>query len=47
MYFMADAAGTVLSVNASGAAGLGYRADDLMGQSVFKVIADSDRRRVL
>jgi PAS domain S-box-containing protein len=46
MYFTIDAAGTVLSVNDSGAAALGYRVDELLGQSVLKVFADSDRERV-
>ena len=46
MYFMVDAAGTIQSVNAVGAAALGYRADELMGQSLFEVIPGSDRERV-
>jgi PAS domain S-box-containing protein len=37
MYFMVDAAGTVLSVNTFGAAQLGYSVDELLGQSVLKV----------
>ena len=46
MYFMVDAAGTVLSVNDSGAAALGYHVDELVGQSLFKVFSDSERERV-
>jgi PAS domain S-box-containing protein len=46
MYFTVDAAGIVLSVNDSGAAALGYRVDELVGQSALKVFADSDRERV-
>ena len=37
MYFMVDAAGTVLSVNTFGAAQLGYSVGELLGQSVLKV----------
>src|SRR4029450_5243686 len=37
MYFMVDAAGTVLSVNTFGAAQLGYAVSELLGQSVLKV----------
>jgi PAS domain S-box-containing protein len=37
MYFMVDAAGTVLSVNTFGAAQLGYSVSELLGQSVLKV----------
>ena len=46
MYFVVDEAGTVLSVNDSGAATLGYRVDELVGQPVFKIFSDSDRERV-
>ena len=46
MYFVVDAAGTVLSVNDFGAAELGYQVDELVGQSVFKVFSGSDRERV-
>ena len=46
MYFVVDAAGSVLSVNGSGAATLGYRVDELVGQPVFKIFPDSDRERV-
>ena len=37
MYFMVDAAGTVLSVNTFGAAQLGYAVSELLEQSVLKV----------
>ena len=46
MYFMVDAVGVVLSVNAAAAAALGYPADELVGQSVLRVFPDSDRGRV-
>jgi PAS domain S-box-containing protein len=43
MYFMVDATGTVLSVNTFGAAQLGYLVNELLGQSVLKVIFEEDR----
>ena len=46
MYFIVDAAGIVLSVNDSGAMGLGYRVDELVGQSVFNVLSALDREQV-
>ncbi|WP_201456039.1 PAS domain-containing sensor histidine kinase [Bradyrhizobium macuxiense] len=46
MYFMVDAAGTVLSVNSFGAAQLGYSVDELLGQSVLIVFAAEDRHLV-
>ncbi|MGQ0686308.1 PAS domain-containing sensor histidine kinase [Bradyrhizobium sp.] len=46
MYFMVDAAGTVLSVNTSGAAQLGYAVSELLGQSVLKVFLPEDREMV-
>ena len=46
MYFMVDAAGTVLSVNTFGAAQLGYSVDELLGQSVLIVFAAEDRHLV-
>jgi PAS domain S-box-containing protein len=46
MYFVVDPAGSVLSVNGSGAATLGYHVDELVRQPVFKVFPDSDRERV-
>jgi PAS domain S-box-containing protein len=42
MYFMVDARGTVLSVNPFGADQLGYTVDELIGQSVLKVFAETD-----
>jgi PAS domain S-box-containing protein len=44
MYFMVDAAGTVLSVNTFGAAQLGYAVSELLGQSVLKVFPDEEQR---
>jgi PAS domain S-box-containing protein len=46
MYFMIDPAGTVLSVNTTGAAQLGYAVDELVGQSVLKVFIEEDREFV-
>jgi PAS domain S-box-containing protein len=46
MYFMVDANGTVLSVNAFGAAQLGYTVGELVGQSVLNVFFDEDREFV-
>ena len=43
MYFMVDAAGTVLSVNPFGAGQLGYMIDELVGHSVFNVFCEADR----
>jgi PAS domain S-box-containing protein len=43
MYFMVDASGTVLSVNAFGAAQLGYSVAELVGQSVLGVFFEEDR----
>jgi PAS domain S-box-containing protein len=43
MYFMIDAAGTVLSVNTFGAEQLGYRVEELTGASVLNVFHDADR----
>jgi PAS domain S-box-containing protein len=42
MYFMVDAAGTVLSVNPFGAEQLGYAVDELVGESLLKVLAPED-----
>jgi PAS domain S-box-containing protein len=44
MYFMVDAAGTVLSVNTFGAAQLGYSVRELLGQSVLKVFPAEEQR---
>ena len=46
MYFMVDAAGTVLLVNGFGAAELRYTVDELLGQSVFKIFPDSEREHI-
>ncbi|WP_027584298.1 PAS domain S-box protein [Bradyrhizobium sp. Ai1a-2] len=42
MYFMVDAAGTVLNVNTFGATQLGYVPAELVGQSVLKVFLEED-----
>jgi len=46
MYFIVDAAGAIVSVNAFGAQQLGYGASELIGQSVLNVFAESDREFV-
>ena len=46
MYFMVDAAGTVLNVNSFGAAQLGYSVADLVGESVLKVFFGEDHESV-
>src|SRR5207244_1009441 len=46
MYFMVDAAGTVLAVNPFGARQLGYNIDELVGQPVLSVFYESDREAV-
>ncbi len=46
MYFMVDAEGLVLSVNRAGADRLGYRPDDLLGQSILNVFYEPDRETV-
>ena len=46
MYFMVDASAAVRLVNAFGSAQLGYRADELAGQSVFQLYSEADRERV-
>lgn len=46
MYFMADAAGTVLSVNRFGAERLGYDVHDLIGTSVVNVFHPDDQEAV-
>jgi PAS domain S-box-containing protein len=43
MYFMVDAAGTVLSVNPFGAEQLGYTVNELVGQPVLNVFPPSDQ----
>ena len=47
MYFMVDANGIVQSVNGFGAAQLGYRVEELVGQSVLGVFREDDRPFVL
>jgi two-component system sensor kinase FixL len=42
MYFMVDASGIVLSVNAFGASQLGYAASELVGQSVLNLVFEED-----
>jgi PAS domain S-box-containing protein len=46
MYFMLDAAGTVLSVNSYGADQLGYSVNELVGRSVLDVFYEADRPAV-
>jgi PAS domain S-box-containing protein len=46
MYFMVDAAGTVMAVNPFGAEQLGYRIDELAGQPVLGVFPESERDMV-
>ena len=46
MYFMVDASAAIRLVNAFGSAQLGYRADELIGQSVFQLYSEADRERV-
>ena len=46
MYFMVDAAGTVLSVNPFGAEQLGCTVDELVGHSVLDVFYEPDRDAV-
>jgi PAS domain S-box-containing protein len=46
MYFMVDAAGTVVSVNSFGAQQLGYTIDELVGHSVLTVFPEADRGAV-
>src|SRR3954447_12945598 len=46
MYFMLGPTGTVLSVNAFGAAQLGYTTAELIGHSVLTVFLEEDREGV-
>jgi PAS domain S-box-containing protein len=46
MYFMVDAAGTILSVNPFGAEQLGYTVDELVGTPVLSVFYEPDREAV-
>jgi PAS domain S-box-containing protein len=45
MYFVVDAAGTILSVNLFGADQLGYRVEELVGQQVSDIFHGPDRER--
>jgi two-component system, LuxR family, sensor kinase FixL len=42
MYFMVDAAGIILSVNAFGAAQFGHAASELVGQSILNLVLEED-----
>jgi PAS domain S-box-containing protein len=46
MYFVVDATGTVLAVNAFGAAQLGYTVGELVGQSVLNVFLEEDHTSI-
>ena len=46
MYFMLDAAGTIVSVNRFGAERLGYAVDELVGHPVLDVFHEADRDAV-
>jgi PAS domain S-box-containing protein len=46
MYFMLDAASTILSVNPLGASQLGYPVNELVGRSVLDVFHEADRPAV-
>lgn len=46
MYFTVSRDGTVLSVNRFGAGQLGYRPDELTGQSVLQIFIEEDRNAV-
>ena len=46
MYFMADSTGVTLSVNTFGAAQLGYKRSELVGQPLFNVFYEADREQV-
>ena len=46
MYFVVDAAGTVMAVNPFGAEQLGYNVDELVGQPVLGVLYESDREAI-
>ncbi len=47
MYFTLDVDGVILSVNSLGAAELGYREDELVGEPVLKVFHPEDHQAVL
>ena len=46
MYFLIDARGTILSVNAVGASQLGYEVNELVGQPVLGLFLEADRELV-
>ena len=46
MYFMVDACGTILLVNAFGASQLGYAVGELVGQSVLALVLEEDKELV-
>lgn len=46
MYFVVDETGTVLNVNSSGAAQVGYSTSELTGQSILNTIPEEDREFV-
>jgi PAS domain S-box-containing protein len=47
MYFIVDAAGIVLSVNAFGASQFGYAASELVGQSILNLVFEEDDKEFL
>ena len=47
MYFIVDKGGTVLSINQSGAAHLGYEAGELVGQSLLRILHAADKEAFL
>ena len=46
MYFMLDAAGTIVAVNLLGAEQLGYTVDELVGHPVLNIFHEADRDAV-
>jgi PAS domain S-box-containing protein len=46
MYFIVDQTGNIVTVNAFGAQQLGYKVDELMGQSVLNVFYEPDKEAV-
>jgi PAS domain S-box-containing protein len=47
IYFTVDAGGKILSINNFGAEQLGYKVGELIGQSVFEVIYEDDKKILL
>ncbi|MDO9371247.1 MAG: EAL domain-containing protein [Gammaproteobacteria bacterium] len=47
MYFIVDKEGTVLSINQTGAAHLGYEASELTGQSLLGILHEADKEAFL